>query len=158
VGLCELGAVDLQRARRSIDQAVVQHQSDSGLTALLTRRFEGGVELSGGQWQRIALARAFYSLDAGRDVLIMDEPTASLDARSELRLFDSLLRETKGATVIFLSHRFSTVRKADRIVVLEGGRIQEDGSHDELMAYGGRYATMFQAQAASFKEDLGGGS
>jgi ATP-binding cassette, subfamily B, bacterial len=115
---------------------------------MLGRRFEGGVELSGGEWQRVALARA-YLRDA--QLLILDEPTAALDARSELEVFERFAELTEGKMALLISHRFSTVRMADRIVVLEGGRLVEEGTHTALMALGGRYAGMFEMQAASYR-------
>jgi ATP-binding cassette subfamily B protein len=115
---------------------------------MLGRRFEEGVDLSGGEWQKVALARA-YLRDA--QVLILDEPTAALDARSEYEVFHRFAELTSGKTALFISHRFSTVRMADRIVVLEQGRIAEDGSHNELANLGGRYAEMFEMQAASYR-------
>src|ERR1017187_6582756 len=115
---------------------------------MLGRRFENGVDLSGGEWQKIALARA-YLRDA--QVLILDEPTAALDARSEFEVFQRFAELTAGKSALFISHRFSTVRMADRIVVLEDGRIAEDGSHEKLVDLGGRYAEMFEMQAASYR-------
>jgi ATP-binding cassette subfamily B protein len=111
---------------------------------MLGRRFEGGVELSGGEWQKVALARA-YLRDA--QLLILDEPTAALDARSESQVFRRFAELTCGKTALFISHRFSTVRMADRVVVLQDGRISEDGSHEELASLGGRYAEMLEMQA-----------
>jgi len=119
-----------------------------GLDQVLGRRFEGGVELSGGEWQKIALARA-YLRDA--QLLILDEPTAALDARSEKEVFARFAELTAGRMALFISHRFSTVRMADRIVVLEGGHIIEQGSHQHLIGLGGRYASMFEMQAASYR-------
>jgi ATP-binding cassette subfamily B protein len=115
---------------------------------MLGRRFDGGVDLSGGEWQKIALARA-YLRDA--QVLILDEPTAALDARSEFEVFHRFSELTAGKTALFISHRFSTVRMADRIVVLENGKIAEDGTHETLASLGGRYAEMFEMQAASYR-------
>ncbi len=115
---------------------------------MLGRRFEGGVDLSGGEWQKVALARA-YLRDA--QVLILDEPTAALDARSEFEVFQRFAELTAGKTALFISHRFSTVRMADRIVVLDKGRIAEDGSHEVLANLGGLYAEMFEMQAASYR-------
>jgi len=115
---------------------------------MLGRRFENGVDLSGGEWQKIALARA-YLRDA--QVLILDEPTAALDARSEFEVFQRFAELTAGKSALFISHRFSTVRMADRIVVLENGKIAEDGNHEELLNLGGRYAEMFEMQAASYR-------
>jgi ATP-binding cassette, subfamily B, bacterial len=115
---------------------------------MLGRRFESGVDLSGGEWQKLALARA-YLRDA--QLLILDEPTASLDVRSEFEVFRRFAELTAGKTALFISHRFSTVRMADRIVVLDEGRITEQGSHEELAHLGGRYAEMFEMQAASYR-------
>ncbi len=115
---------------------------------MLGRRFENGVDLSGGEWQKIALARA-YLRDA--QVLILDEPTAALDARSEFEVFQRFAELTAGKSALFISHRFSTVRMADRIVVLHKGRIAEDGNHDSLLNLGGRYAGMFEMQAANYR-------
>lgn len=118
--------------------------------AVLSPRFTGGVDLSGGQWQRIAFARALMAVRGGARVLVMDEPTAHLDVRAEAELYASFLDLTKGLTTIVISHRFSTVRRADRIVVLEHGRIIEDGSHSELLTAGGRYARLFRLQARNY--------
>jgi len=115
---------------------------------MLGRRFEGGVDLSGGEWQKLALARA-YLRDA--QLLILDEPTAALDARSEFEVFHRFTELTEGKTALFISHRFSTVRMADRIVVLKGGAVAEDGTHQQLVNLGGLYAEMFSMQAASYR-------
>jgi ATP-binding cassette subfamily B protein len=115
---------------------------------MLGRRFENGVDLSGGEWQKVALARA-YLRDA--QVLILDEPTAALDARSEYEVFQRFAELTTGKSALFISHRFSTVRMADRIIVLHHGQITEDGSHDKLVNLGGLYAGMFEMQAASYR-------
>ena len=115
---------------------------------MLGRRFENGTDLSGGEWQKVALARA-YLRDA--QVLILDEPTAALDARSEFEVFQRFAELTTGKSALFISHRFSTVRMADRIVVLENGHIVEDGNHETLSRLGGRYAEMFEMQAASYR-------
>jgi ATP-binding cassette subfamily B protein len=125
----------------------------AGLATPLSARYAGGVDLSGGQWQRIALARALFAVEGGARVLVLDEPTAQLDVRAEVELFDRFLEITRGLTTVVISHRFSTVRRADRIVVLAGGRVTEDGSHDELVRGGGRYAELFQLQARRFAED-----
>jgi len=109
--------------------------------------------LSGGEQQRVALARALASVAEGAGLVILDEPTAQLDVRGEAEIFDSLLEATRGSTVVLISHRFSTVRHADLICVLEHGRVIELGSHDELVATGGRYKTMFDLQASRFYED-----
>ncbi|MFL5298440.1 MAG: ABC transporter ATP-binding protein [Phenylobacterium sp.] len=116
----------------------------------LSRHFTGGADLSGGEWQRIALARALFAVEAGAKVLILDEPTANLDVRAEAELYDRFLDLTRGLTTLLISHRFSTVRRADRICVLEGGKAIELGSHAELMARGGRYAEMFTLQSQRF--------
>jgi ATP-binding cassette subfamily B protein len=115
---------------------------------MLGRRFDSGVDLSGGEWQKVALARA-YLRDA--QVLILDEPTAALDARSEFEVFHRFAELTAGKTALFISHRFSTVRMADRIIVLQHGRIAEDGNHERLLNLGGRYAEMFEMQAANYR-------
>src|SRR2546423_2941774 len=119
---------------------------------ILSKKFDGGTDLSGGQWQRVALARAMVALECGARVLVLDEPTANLDVRAESALYDRFLDLTAGLTTIVVSHRFSTVRRADRIVVLEGGRIVESGTHDQLMALNGRYARMFDLQARYYSE------
>ncbi len=124
-----------------------------GLDTPLSRRFTGGVDLSGGQWQRISLARAMAAVENGARVLILDEPTAQLDVRAEADIYDRFLDLTGELTSIVISHRFSTVRRADRIVVLAAGRITEDGTHDELVAAGGRYAQLFATQAQSYRTD-----
>jgi ATP-binding cassette subfamily B protein len=115
---------------------------------MLGRRFENGVDLSGGEWQKLALARA-YLRDA--QVLILDEPTAALDARSEFEVFQRFAELTAGKSALFISHRFSTVRMADRIIVLQNGRVAEDGNHETLLNLGGRYAEMFEMQAANYR-------
>jgi ABC-type multidrug transport system fused ATPase/permease subunit len=124
----------------------------ASLDTILSRGYEGGTDLSGGQWQRIALARALFAVKMGAGVVLLDEPTAQLDVRGEAEIFDRILRATRKATTILISHRFSTVRHADRICVLEQGRVMELGTHDELMALGGRYRTMFDLQASRFGE------
>src|SRR5207253_4459150 len=120
------------------------------LDTVLARGYPGGTDLSGGQWQRIALARALCAVEAGAGLVVLDEPTAQLDVRGEAEIFDRILAATRQCTTILVSHRFSTVRHADRICVLEGGRVVELGSHDELIALGGRYRTMFDLQARRF--------
>ena len=134
-------------AQKSLADTVIDKLA-GGYNQMLGRRFEGGVELSGGEWQKIALARA-YLRDA--QLLILDEPTAALDAKSELEVFERFAELTLGKMALLISHRFSTVRMADRIVVLEGGRLIEEGNHQQLMAAGGVYAGMFEMQAASYR-------
>jgi ATP-binding cassette subfamily B protein len=123
----------------------------AGLDTTLSPRFDGGVDISGGQWQRVAFARALMAVRGGARVLVMDEPTAHLDVRAEAGLYSRFLSLTKGLTTIVISHRFSTVRQADRIVVLADGQIAEDGSHDELVAADGQYARLFTLQASSYR-------
>ena len=122
------------------------------LDAILARGYDGGTDLSGGQWQRVALARALAAVSMGAGVVLLDEPTAQLDVRGEAEIFNRLLAATRHCTTVLISHRFSTVRQADRICVLEHGRVVELGTHDELMALGGRYRTMFDLQAQRFSE------
>jgi ATP-binding cassette subfamily B protein len=144
---------DTQALERAVDRAgatgVIAALPD-GLATVLSSRYSGGVDLSGGQWQRIALARALFAVQAGASVLILDEPTAQLDARAEVAFFDRFLELTRGLTTVVISHRFSTVRRADRIAVLDGGQITERGSHEDLIAAGGQYAELFGLQARRF--------
>ncbi|MEV4397335.1 ATP-binding cassette domain-containing protein [Nonomuraea sp. NPDC049607] len=121
-----------------------------GLSTPLSRAYSGGRDLSGGEWQRISLARALLAVDRGASVLILDEPTAQLDVRAEAEFYDRFLTLTQGLTTVVISHRFSTVRRADQIVVLEGGQVVECGSHDGLMRLDGRYAGLFRLQAQRF--------
>src|SRR5262249_53990336 len=134
-------------AHKSLAEDVIR-KMPKGYEQVLGRRFEGGVDLSGGEWQKVALARA-YLRDA--QLLILDEPTAALDAKSEHEVFQRFAELTKGKMALLISHRFSTVKMADRILVLEGGRIAEEGHHDELLQSKGRYAEMFELQAASYR-------
>lgn len=143
-------ALDRAAARAGADAVIAE--LPNGWDTVLDRQFEGGAELSGGQWQRMALARSLFAVEAGARVLVLDEPTAALDVRAEADIYDRFLDITHGLTSIVISHRFSTVRRADRIVVLEHGRIIEDGNHDSLVAAGGRYARMFELQAARYRE------
>ncbi len=143
---------DLEPVTRALDRAgaaAMVEDLPEGLATVLSPDFDG-VDLSGGQWQRLALARALYAVERGATVLVLDEPTAQLDVRAEAALFARFLELTAGLTTILISHRFSSVRHADRIVVLEGGRVVEDGSHESLLAASGRYATMFRTQASHF--------
>jgi ATP-binding cassette subfamily B protein len=119
---------------------------------ICTPGYHGGTDLSGGQWQRLALARALYAAAKGARVLVLDEPTAQLDIRAEAAFYNRFLELTSGLTTMVISHRFATVRRAERIAVLEAGRITELGSHAELVAAGGSYAEMFAMQAARFTE------
>jgi ATP-binding cassette subfamily B protein len=150
-----VGRIEVPHAPEEIEYAAEKSMASGviaklqgGYDQMLGRRFEGGVDLSGGEWQKLALARA-YLRDA--QLLILDEPTAALDARSELQVFERFAELTEGKMALLISHRFSTVRMADRIVVLEGGRLVEEGNHIQLMALGGRYAAMFEMQAASYR-------
>ncbi|MGA9245294.1 MAG: ABC transporter ATP-binding protein [Silvibacterium sp.] len=150
-----VGRIDHPNRQTDIDAAAHKSLADTvvskfiyGYDQMLGRRFEGGVELSGGEWQKMALARA-YLRDA--QMLILDEPTAALDARSEFEVFERFAELTHGKMALLISHRFSTVRMADRIVVLSGGRLIEEGNHQQLMASGGVYAGMFEMQAASYR-------
>jgi ATP-binding cassette subfamily B protein len=127
----------------------------ASLDTILARGYEGGTDLSGGQWQRIALARALCAVQLGAGLVLLDEPTAQLDVRGESEIFERVLAATRHCTTILISHRFSTVRQADRICVLEHGRLVEHGTHDELMARGGRYRTMFDLQAQRFGQGQG---
>jgi ABC-type multidrug transport system fused ATPase/permease subunit len=136
----------------ALADAGADHLAD--LDTPLAKGYEGGTDLSGGQWQRIALARALCAVRQGAGLVLLDEPTAQLDVRGEAKVFDRILSATRGVTTILISHRFSTVRQADRICVLEQGRVLELGSHDELMALNGRYRTMFDLQASRFTADV----
>jgi len=143
-------------SKADLDAAVLAALSEAGasqlasLDTVLARGYEGGTDLSGGQWQRVALARALCAVRLGAGVVLLDEPTAQLDVRGEAEIFDRILAATRQCTTILISHRFSTVRHADRICVLEHGQVTEFGTHDELMALGGRYRTMFDLQAQRF--------
>jgi len=125
-----------------------------GLDTVLARGYAGGIDLSGGQWQRVAIARSLYALEKGARVLVLDEPTAALDVRAEAEFFDRFVELTEGTTTLLISHRFSSVRRADRIVVIEHGRVVEQGSHEELMATPTHYRTLFELQARRFREGL----
>jgi ATP-binding cassette subfamily B protein len=142
-------AAVLEAARLAGADRAVERLPDAWAT-VLTREVTGGADLSGGEWQRLALARALLAVRTGAGLLILDEPTASLDVRGEAEVYARFLELTRGVTTIVVSHRFSTVRRADRIVVVEHGRVLEDGSHDELLSARGRYATMYHLQASKF--------
>jgi ATP-binding cassette subfamily B protein len=134
-------------ARKSLAKGLIAG-FPNGYEQMLGRRFEGGVDLSGGEWQKLALARA-YMRDA--QLLILDEPTATLDARAEYEVFQRFAELTEGRMAVLISHRFSTVRMADRILVLADGEIREQGSHEQLLSLGGRYAELFELQAAGYR-------
>jgi ATP-binding cassette, subfamily B, bacterial len=153
------GAVEHLGDRARLQAAATKAGADnlvdglpSGWDTILTRQYEGGTDLSGGEWQRIALARALFAVEGGAGILVLDEPTANLDVRAEVDLFDRFLEVTKGTTTVLISHRFSTVRRADRIVVLEGGQVTEQGTHDELIALDGAYARAFRLQANRYTD------
>ena len=120
---------------------------------MLSRQYRNGSDISGGEWQRVAIARALRALEAGSSVLVLDEPTAHLDVRAEAEFFDRFLELTRGVTTILISHRFSTARRADFICVLDGGRVVEQGTHDELMSLDAHYARMYSIQAERFREE-----
>jgi len=150
-----VGRIDAREDRPRIERAAEQSLADAvirrlpqGYDQVMSKRFRDGVDLSGGEWQKIAIARA-YMRDA--DLLILDEPTAALDARSEFEVFQRFKELSAGKTAVLISHRFSTVRMADRILVLDGGRIEEIGTHTELLAAGKRYAELFELQAAGYR-------
>jgi ATP-binding cassette, subfamily B, bacterial len=140
-----------------IEEALVEAGAEhlAKLDTVLARGYEGGTDLSGGQWQRVALARALCAVRMGAGLVLLDEPTAQLDVRGEAEIFERILKATRRATTILISHRFSTVRHADRICVLEHGRVIELGTHEELIALGGRYRTMFDMQASRFETEEG---
>lgn len=137
--------------REVLAQAGAERLAD--LDTVLSTGYEEGTDLSGGQWQRVALARALCAVRLGAGVVILDEPTAQLDVRGEAEIFQRLIAATRGCTTVLVSHRLSTVRHADLICLLEAGRVAELGTHDELMAVGGRYRAMFELQAARFDEE-----
>jgi ATP-binding cassette subfamily B protein len=150
-----VGALDPGGSSGRVEQAArwaaadeVARKLAGGYDTMLTRRFEGGVELSGGEWQKVALARGFVR-DAA--LVILDEPTAALDADAEYRLFERFRGLVAGKTALLISHRFSTVRMADQIVVLENGGVLETGTHAELVKQGGRYAELFEMQAGRYR-------
>jgi len=141
------GAPD-ELIREALAEAGAAHLAE--LDTVLAKGYPGGTDLSGGQWQRVALARALCAVKLGAGIVLLDEPTAQLDVRGEAEIFERVLKATRRATTILISHRFSTVRLADRICVIEDGKVAELGSHEELMALGGRYRTMFDMQASRF--------
>jgi ATP-binding cassette subfamily B protein len=155
-----LGGIELEGREPELALAAVRAGADgivdhlpAGWETVLSRQFDDGVELSGGQWQRFALARALYATQGKARVLVLDEPTAQLDVRAEAALYDEFLDLTEGLTTILVSHRYSTVRRAHRICVVEHGELVEQGTHDELMTAGGRYSELFLLQASRFRDD-----
>ncbi len=154
----DLSLRDNVAPRGAPDTEILAALADAGaddlasLDTILARGYEGGTDLSGGQWQRVALARALCAVRLGAGLVLLDEPTAQLDVRGEAEIFERILAATRSCTTILVSHRFSTVRQADRICVVEAGRVIELGSHDELIALDGRYRTMFELQASRFVE------
>lgn len=141
------GAPD-EQVRAALGQAAAEGLAS--LDTVLAKGYSGGTDLSGGQWQRVALARALAAVRLGAGLVLLDEPTAQLDVRGEAEIFERILAATRDCTTILISHRFSTVRQADQIAVVEGGTVVELGNHDELMELGGRYCTMFSLQAQRF--------
>jgi ATP-binding cassette subfamily B protein len=138
----------LTAAEKSLAATLLPRLSD-GYDQMLGKRFDGGVDLSGGEWQKVALARAY--MRDGAQLLILDEPTAALDARAETEVFTRFSELSRGRMAILISHRFSTVRMADRIVVLQNGTVIEVGTHRELVERGGAYAELFELQAAGYQ-------
>lgn len=156
-----LGAAHAPRDDAAIREAAhkagildVFADAPAGLGTPLARTYPGGIDLSGGQWQRIAIARSLYALHHGAKVLVLDEPTSALDVRAEAAFFDQFVELTRGVTTILISHRFSSVRRADHIVVIDQGRVGEQGTHQDLMTAGGRYAELFTLQADRFTRGL----
>jgi ATP-binding cassette subfamily B protein len=151
------GSLPLARDEAKLEAALADAGASNLLTTLpagwatvLSRAYDNGTDLSGGQWQKVALARALTAIRGGAGLLILDEPTANLDVRAETELFERFLELTKGVTTILVSHRLSSVRHADRIVVIADGVLAEDGTHEQLLASGGRYARMYSLQASRF--------
>jgi ABC-type multidrug transport system fused ATPase/permease subunit len=142
--------------RAALAEAGAEGLAGGDLDTVLSKGYPGGTDLSGGQWQRIALARALCAVKTGAGLLLLDEPTAQLDVRGEAEIFGRVLAAARRCTTVLISHRFSTVRLADRICVIEAGRVVELGTHDELMALGGRYRSMFDLQASRFADGSGG--
>ncbi|MGH3250601.1 MAG: ATP-binding cassette domain-containing protein, partial [Trebonia sp.] len=149
-------APDAGTARSVAAEAGLSEVADrlpGGWDTPLARSRAGGVDLSGGQWQQVVLARALYAVAKGTRLLVLDEPTAHVDVRTEFGIFKRLIEQRGGTSVVLISHRLSTVRLADRIVLLEDGKITESGTHDELMASNGHYAELFWIQAERFQQD-----
>jgi ATP-binding cassette, subfamily B, bacterial len=154
------GAIELAGDRTKVRAAAARagilttlERLPQGLDTPLARQYKGGAELSGGQWQRVAIARALFALENGASILVLDEPTAALDVRAEAAFFEKFVDVTRGATALLISHRFSSVRHADNIVVIAEGKVIEQGSHEELLAANGRYAELFHLQAERFTEE-----
>ena len=154
IGMFGDGRPDRELLQRAAHRAGVEEivaGLPAGWETILAPQYTGGVDLSGGQWQRIALARALYAVEAGARLLVLDEPTSQLDVRGEAAFYERFLELTAGVTSVVISHRFASVRRADRIAVLDGGQITELGSHAELLSAGGTYAEMFRVQAERFE-------
>ncbi|MEV6979541.1 ABC transporter ATP-binding protein, partial [Kitasatospora sp. NPDC093806] len=152
-----LGAPHLPADRAAVTAALTRAGAGEvlnavGLDTVLSAAYRDGRDLSGGQWQRVALARALYALEGGAEVLVLDEPTAQLDIRAEVAFYESFLELTRGITSVVISHRFSTVRRADHIVVVDNGVVIENGDHESLLRAGGRYAELFRLQADRFDQ------
>ncbi|MDB5378082.1 MAG: transporter ATP-binding protein, partial [Rubritepida sp.] len=150
-----VGRIEAREDQARIARAAGRSQADEviaqlpqGYGQMIGKRFKNGVELSGGEWQKVAIARA-YMREA--EVLVLDEPTAALDARSEFEVFRRFKELSEGKTAVLISHRFSSVRMADRILVLADGKVEAEGTHEALMAQGGRYAELFELQAAGYR-------
>jgi ATP-binding cassette subfamily B protein len=142
----------ITQAARDAGVLRIVEELPEGMDTVLSRSYADGTDLSGGQWQRIALARALFAARHGATVLVLDEPTSQMDIRAEAAFYERFLEITRGLTTVVISHRFATVRLADHIVVVEGGRVVEQGSHDTLMDHDGTYARMFRLQAARFDD------
>ena len=150
-----VGRVEVKQDKEAVHRAAVMAGAEpfiknyeKGFDNVLSRSYEGGIDPSGGQWQRIALARAFYRRAS---VLILDEPTSAIDAKGEYEIFQRITETQKGKTTLIISHRFSTVRNAHKIVVFEHGKIVQAGTHEDLLRKGGLYKTMFELQAEGYR-------
>jgi ATP-binding cassette subfamily B protein len=141
----------LERVARRTGLDELARRLPDGWSTVVSSRYSGGVDLSGGEWQRVALARALLAVEHGARLLVLDEPTASLDVRGEAEFYDRFLELTQGVTTLIISHRFASVRQADAICVLDGGRVVERGSHAELVGSRGAYSSLFTMQAALFE-------
>lgn len=150
----DLSIADLDTLLEQAGLAELPNNLVKGWDTILSRQYQDGADLSGGQWQRVGLARALAARSSGASVLILDEPTANIDVRGEAELYDKFLELTSGLTTVLISHRFSTVRRAELICVLDEGRLIERGTHDELLDLGGQYAEMFRLQAQRFVDDV----